>query len=397
LSNFIKVASAGFRFEGEMIVDRHLTLAILMAKHRGELHAEQNEDIRQHLAACEHCQHRDEIVPHIAKLLGARMDRHLPSDKTENCFDHLSICLYVAGQLPFFKIRKIETHLANCENCRRVLVAFSQIDLSQLSVEEKALLESLPPIQPAERLAQVYARLNQLGTESVHPRKYSAPLREIGESVFYFRPKFRHAFGIVVMIIGLLFVWQKAPGWYSDSLAQRGMKLLVQQQFLSSSDLRPAGNFKHTNFPRRSQRRGHSEQQESPIEASFRKSLNWNPENRLARHGLALSAYFDGNDMQADSLLRLLLAEDPQDACVLNDLGVVAQRRGKIGSAIAFLEKALRVQPNFTEAVFNYARILEESGRSDEARRAWQKYVKIDSTSEWAEVARNRLPDKSVP
>ena len=59
--------------------------------------------------------------------------------------------------------------------------------------------------------------------------------------------------------------------------------------------------------------------------------------------------------------------------------------------ALAAADTALRADPNLAEALFNRALILERLGLTDEARRAWQRYLEVDPSSPWAGEARARL------
>ena len=59
--------------------------------------------------------------------------------------------------------------------------------------------------------------------------------------------------------------------------------------------------------------------------------------------------------------------------------------------ALAAAEQALRYDPRLAEALFNRAIILERMDATSEARRAWQQYLAVDSTSRWASEARERM------
>ncbi len=59
--------------------------------------------------------------------------------------------------------------------------------------------------------------------------------------------------------------------------------------------------------------------------------------------------------------------------------------------ALAAADAALRIDPNLPEALFNRALILERLGLTDEAKRAWQRYLETDSSSDWATEARSRI------
>lgn len=59
--------------------------------------------------------------------------------------------------------------------------------------------------------------------------------------------------------------------------------------------------------------------------------------------------------------------------------------------ALAAADAALRIDANLPEALFNRALILERLGLTDEAKRAWQRYLEADSSSDWATEARSRI------
>jgi tetratricopeptide (TPR) repeat protein len=389
-------------------VDGHLTLDILLAKYRGKLDAAQNETISRHLAECEHCKARNEFVPDLEKLLRLNRDRQIfAAHPKENCLgDHL-IQNYAKGKLSFFEKRKVETHLANCSDCRRVLVAISLAPadsavVEQISEEDKVLLAFLPSILPSERLARAHTQLAEEpplepSPAPMHRRKHKASPWEGLLAIFNFkrRPALAAA-AVGVLVAGLAFGWNRATNWRSNVWAQHGMDTLIQQQPLTESDLRPSGNFELPVIGK-SRRDGQQAAGENPADEFFQNSLKWNSANRQALHGLALSAYFAGKLMRADSLLQWLLAADSHAVDVWNDLGVVAHRRGEAQSALKLFENALQLEPQFAEATFNLARVLEESGRIDEARQVWQKYVALDSASAWADVAKEHLAGEALP
>jgi len=65
-------------------------------------------------------------------------------------------------------------------------------------------------------------------------------------------------------------------------------------------------------------------------------------------------------------------------------------------TALAAADAALRIDPNLSEALFNRALILTRLGLTDEAKRAWQRYLQVDSSSSWATEARSHLADLPV-
>ena len=106
-------------------------------------------------------------------------------------------------------------------------------------------------------------------------------------------------------------------------------------------------------------------------------------------------------DKPAEALARLeTAARAGNDARIWSDLAAAryaaAVRLGRtslLPEALAAADAALRIDPRFAEALFNRALILEKLGLSNEARRAWERYLAVDATSEWAKEARARLGD----
>ena len=85
----------------------------------------------------------------------------------------------------------------------------------------------------------------------------------------------------------------------------------------------------------------------------------------------------------------------PTDARVLSDLSAAyLARAGRqrqpedLNKALALAERAIKADPKLAEAWFNRAYALEKSARVEEARRAWEAYLKIDEHSGWADEAR---------
>ena len=105
-------------------------------------------------------------------------------------------------------------------------------------------------------------------------------------------------------------------------------------------------------------------------------------------------------DRPADALDRLqaVAQRSPSDARAWNDLAaaryaaaVQLQRPSLLPQALAAADHALRADPRSAEALFNRALILESLGLTRDARKAWEHYLEIDSSSPWANEARERL------
>jgi tetratricopeptide (TPR) repeat protein len=96
--------------------------------------------------------------------------------------------------------------------------------------------------------------------------------------------------------------------------------------------------------------------------------------------------------------LRIVAEQSPNDVHVWNDLAaaryaasVQLQRPALLPEALAAADHAVRIDPKSAEALFNRALILEHLGLTAEARSAWLRYLRVDSSSSWAAEARAHL------
>ena len=74
-----------------------------------------------------------------------------------------------------------------------------------------------------------------------------------------------------------------------------------------------------------------------------------------------------------------------------NDLGVAWLQKGDYNRSLDSFNKALQLDGNLQEALFNRALAYEKQSRFDEAKTDWNEYLKRDSTSPWADEARRHL------
>lgn len=107
-----------------------------------------------------------------------------------------------------------------------------------------------------------------------------------------------------------------------------------------------------------------------------------------------------------EAIARLSKAQslDPQNAEISSDLGTALFEKSRIlsstpdgksfdlaGQAMEQFEKALGKNPDLPEAKFNKAVCLQSRQMWREAREAWLGYLKLDSTSKWADEAKKNL------
>jgi CHAT domain-containing protein len=105
-----------------------------------------------------------------------------------------------------------------------------------------------------------------------------------------------------------------------------------------------------------------------------------------------------GYPSDAVPVLEEAAQRDPSNARAWSDLAAAqyaaATRDGRASlypEALASSDRALRLEPGLTEAMFNHALVLERIGLTQQAHDAWQRYLAADPSSQWADEARTRL------
>lgn len=105
----------------------------------------------------------------------------------------------------------------------------------------------------------------------------------------------------------------------------------------------------------------------------------------------------DGDENRKQSIARLQAAAeaDPKNAKYQSDLAaalIAAARndRPMLERALAATDRALRIDPNSADALFNRAVALQALERP-EAVAAYERYLAVDSTSAWADEARTHI------
>ena len=118
----------------------------------------------------------------------------------------------------------------------------------------------------------------------------------------------------------------------------------------------------------------------------------------------ALRALLRGDLASGESRLEELAGRTPRDPAAWNDLAVARIERAveedrpvELVRALAALERALRLDPESPEILFNRALVLGRLHLRRTARAAWAAYLRVDPSSPWAGGARERLREVEAP
>ena len=87
-----------------------------------------------------------------------------------------------------------------------------------------------------------------------------------------------------------------------------------------------------------------------------------------------------------ETLWRTTIAKDPNSWMAYNNLGVVQIGKGNMDDAIEKYERALRLHPEYPEALYNLGSALLQNGKADEAIQLCEKALKLQPSDPDAHV-----------
>lgn len=121
-------------------------------------------------------------------------------------------------------------------------------------------------------------------------------------------------------------------------------------------------------------------------------------------HALGIVYIFLGDFNEAINSLEIALAKSPNNAEILNDLGVVYLARAEdedqpadIFEALSFIDSAITADPTLIEAKYNLALILQKLTLSSQARKFWSEYLTKDKSADWVKEVNSYIDKLNEP
>jgi len=132
----------------------------------------------------------------------------------------------------------------------------------------------------------------------------------------------------------------------------------------------------------------------APIEEAvdaYLQAVEYNPQAAGALVNLGTIRYRLRQFKEAEDYYTRALLADANYPLAHFNLGNLYDERGDLTKAHQCYEAALRINPRYGDAHFNLALLCERRGDVLRAVHHWKAYLKIDSTGNWAEIARRQL------
>lgn len=127
------------------------------------------------------------------------------------------------------------------------------------------------------------------------------------------------------------------------------------------------------------------------IVEAYKKAAELDPESASAVVNLG-TVFFNGHAWaDAEIQYKKALDIDPEYALAHFNLGNLHDERGDTEGALRHYGQALKLHPNYADAHYNIALVYQGVGDALNAMRHWRAYLKVDHSSNWAQIAKREL------
>jgi len=310
--------------------------------------------------------------------------------------DRHMVVAYVAGTCSSKEKEVIEHHCLDCLTCRAQLATLLRLSVTLGEEDEQ---RDWAPLLPLGQQASAQAReiIKQERRQDLSfPSWWSGSRKKLQG----LRPTLKP-----VLIIGALlasisviyFAW-----WFQSS----DERLLARVRDLYNNtrtiQARVTGGLAHQNYvvargP--GDHTGVDESQRVTLLAELNQKAQTSP-TAATRHILGRFFMLQGELDPAEQQLLLALKERPRDARLHADLGALYYERSRkkghedrelLEKAAEYSSNAVENDPKLPEAWFNRALCYEQMNLFLQAESDWKQYLTLDSSSAWAEEAREHL------
>jgi CHAT domain-containing protein/tetratricopeptide (TPR) repeat protein len=353
-------------------------------------------ELHPHLAACLSCREQFETAALARELTSMKASKS--EVRQGDCPDRAVWREIAGGLTPVEEVLVSIQHASRCDYCGPLLrgaMAELAVLNGELTQEERSHIASLESarVEWQQKLAQRIA-----GTAEAEPERE----RSFWASIFW-KPRRGRWTGVVemaaagvslavVVVAGAWFVRQR----HQPATAERLLALAYAQR--RTLEPRIAGA---AYAPLRVSRGpAASFTSRSPAllkaEALIGAQLQTHPSDPAWLQAKAEGDLLEGKYDAAVESLQRGLEIDPQSSALLIDLATAYFQRAQqedhkedFGAAYEYLSRALKLHPDDPVALFNRAIVAEHEFLYHQALEDWERYLQLDSSSQWADEARN--------
>ncbi len=124
---------------------------------------------------------------------------------------------------------------------------------------------------------------------------------------------------------------------------------------------------------------------------AYQKAIEYNPAAAGAMVNLGTIYYHLRRFEDSEKQYRRAIEVEPGYSLAHFNLGNLFHEKGDLTEAGEYYARAIELNPHYADAHYNLALLLERKGEFMQAVRHWSAYLKVDSSSSWAQVARRQL------
>lgn len=302
------------------------------------------------------------------------------------CPPEADILKYTEDTLPRRARTRLEEHFIACPDCRELLVLLARFP--------EEVIAQQPPLTDAE-IQQQTARVIQLIEADARRKAAGAsgsPASGVRQPGWVYRHRAQFATSAVIvcaLIVGALYlITRNDPATES---ARQSLALAMKDERRSAARL--SGGFDYSPYKAT---KGSGDSPDLQLKVALSQLQSAEDEKApikmrqmLARVYLAFNRAEQAR--HAQGILESLQARGARTAEIFNDLGVAQFQQQDYDAAIASFDRALQINPAYTEALFNRALAKEGAARYPEARSDWEQFLNSAADAKWkAEAERHR-------
>ena len=129
----------------------------------------------------------------------------------------------------------------------------------------------------------------------------------------------------------------------------------------------------------------------SLAEANYRRCIDLDKTDPTAHFNLANVLREQDRTSEAKLLLQQALAVDPEFAEAHYNLADLFDAGNDLNAVKVHLQQAISVDPEYADALYNLANVYFREGAYGEAMGHWRRYLELDPSSRWGDLAREGL------